>query len=53
MTTNLFTVPVSISNYHNTKDNRIDMKLRSSSTNTMSSTTTDTLQEKPADTIEK
>ena len=48
MSTNILTVPVSISKCHNTKDNFFYMKLNSLSTNT-----NDAVHEKPADTIEK
>ena len=53
ITTNLLKVPVSINFCHNTDDKNIDMKLKSSCTNTMFYTTTAAVYEKPADKIEK
>ena len=53
MTTNILTVPVSISFLHNKNDKNVVMTLNSSSTNTTPSTTTAAAHEKPADTIEK
>ena len=53
MTNNILTVPVSISCYHNTDERNFDMTLNLSSTNTMASTITAAVHEKPSDTIEK
>ena len=53
ITTSLLTVPVSISNCHNTKDKNIYMTLKSTFTTTTSSTTTAAVHYKPDDTIEK
>ena len=41
ITTNLLTVPLSISFFHSTNDKKMDMALNSSSTNNMLSTDTD------------
>ena len=53
MSTNIIKFPVSISLCHNTDDKYIYMTLNSSSTDTMLSTTTFSVHEKPAYIIEK
>ena len=52
MTTNILTVPVSISFFHNQNYKNIDMTLNSISTNTTSSTNTSGVHKKPPDSIE-
>ena len=53
MTTNITTVPFSISFCHNADDKNIDMTLNPSYNNTMSYTNTADVHEYPVDTIEK
>ena len=53
MSANILKVLVSISKCHNTNDRKIDMTLKSSHTNTTSSTTTDTVKYKHVDTNDK